>query len=304
MRSFCTRILLLVAFFAAFAVSSRANDSDIVNCNKNWRIVVLGSSTPFGTGASTYDSSWVGKFTSYVLRRNAANEIVNLAIPGFTTYQNLRPDGYTPPPGRPSPTAGFNITAALALDPDAIIINMPSNDAFNNYTITEQQDNFEATMALADAANVPVWVTTSQPRNNLTLAQTQNLIQLRDWVQTRFGDKAVDFWSTIANPDGTIVSLYGFDNVHVNNAGHNLFFTRVAAETILDSLCNRFTGTLVARAGNDQSIVLPANSVTLDGSLSSSSGVINSYSWSKISGPATFTISSHQIPLQLRLPTW
>ena len=292
MRSFCTRFILLLAFFSAITVSSRANDSDIVNCNKNWRIVVLGSSTPFGTGASTYDSSWVGKFTSYVKRRNDANEIVNLSIPGFTTYQNLRPDGYTPPPGRPSPTAGFNITAALALDPDAIIINMPSNDAFNNYTISEQQDNFEATMALADAANVPVWVTTSQPRNNITLAQTQNLIQLRDWVQTRFGDKAVDFWSTIANPDGTIVSLYGFDNVHVNNAGHNLFFTRVAAETILDSLCNRFTGTLVARAGNDQSIVLPTNSVTLDGSLSSSSGIINSYSWSKISGPATFTIGS------------
>ena len=292
MRYLFTRSLLLVLFFMSVSFAGFSNDSDVVNCNKHWKIVVLGSSTAFGNGASIYDSSWVGRFTAYVKRRNTLNEVINLGIPGFTTYQNLRPDGYIPPPGRPSPSAGFNITAAIAATPDAIIINMPSNDAFNNYSLSEQQANFEATMALADAANIPVWVTTSQPRNNITTGQTQNLVQLRDWINTRFGDKAVDFWNGIANPDGTIVSTYGFDNVHVNDAGHKLLFGRVAAETILDSLCNRFTGTLVARAGNDQSIVLPTNSVTMDGSSSSSSGVITSYSWTKTAGPSTFTIVS------------
>jgi lysophospholipase L1-like esterase len=292
MLNLLTRLTFIISLILSFSGEARANDSDIVNCNKNWRIVVLGSSTAFGTGATEYDSSWVGKYTAYMKRRDITSEIINLAIPGFTTYQNLRPDGYTPPGGRPTPVSGFNITAALAQNPDAIIINMPSNDAFNDYTLSEQQANFEAALALTDAANIPVWVTTSQPRNNMTVAQIQNLTDLRDWIQTRFGDKAVDFWSLVSNPDGSIATFYDFDNVHVNNEGHRLFFTRMAAENILDSLCNRFTGTLVARAGNDQSIILPVNSVTLDGSNSSSSGTITSYSWAKISGPATFNIVS------------
>jgi len=300
MSNLFQRIALTISILCFWAGNVHANDSDVVNCNKAWKIVVIGSSTAFGIGASEPDSSWAGKFISYIKRRNQANEIINLASPGYTTYQNLRPTGYIPPSGRPSPDPLFNITAALAENPDAIIINMPSNDAANNYTLTEQQDNFEAALALADANNIPVWVTTSQPRNNMTTLQIQNLEQLRDWVFLRFGDKAVDFWTVIANSDGSIADLYDFDNnVHVNNAGHQLFFTRMAAETILDSLCNRFTGTLVARAGNDQSIVLPLNQVTLDGSASSSGGTITSYSWAKVSGPSSFTLTSPNQPITL-----
>jgi lysophospholipase L1-like esterase len=293
------RLSLTISILCIWSGNVYANDSDVVNCNKTWKIVVLGSSTAFGIGASEPDSSWVGKFTSYIKRRNQANEIINLSIPGYTTYQNLRPSGYTPPAGRPSPDPLNNITAALAQNPDAIIINIPSNDAVNNYTLSEQQENFEAALALADANNIPVWVTTSQPRSNITLQQTQNLEQLRDWIFLRFGNKAVDFWTDVANPDGSIVSFYDFDNVHVNNEGHRLFFLRMAAETILDSLCNRFTGTLVARAGNDQSIALPLNQVTLDGSASTSGGTITSYSWAKVSGPSSFTLTNSNQPITL-----
>ncbi|HKP31582.1 MAG TPA: hypothetical protein VJT83_02610, partial [Chitinophagaceae bacterium] len=49
----------------------------------------------------------------------------------------------------------------------------------------------------------------------------------------------------------------------------------------------------VARAGADQTITLPANSVTLNGSASSDAdGMINSYAWSKIAGPATYNIAN------------
>ena len=167
-NNFFSRFSLLITLFFFIIVNANANDSDVVNCNKSWKIVVLGSSTSFGTGATVYDSSWVGLFTAYVKRRNVLNSVVNLGIPGYTTYQNLRPTGYIPPAGRPSPNSGFNITAALLEHPNAIIINMPSNDAVNNYTIAEQQSNFEAAIRLADSANIPVWVTTTQPRNLLT----------------------------------------------------------------------------------------------------------------------------------------
>ena len=49
----------------------------------------------------------------------------------------------------------------------------------------------------------------------------------------------------------------------------------------------------VARAGADISITLPTNNTTLNGSLSSDpDGWINAYAWTKISGPATYTIGS------------
>lgn len=48
----------------------------------------------------------------------------------------------------------------------------------------------------------------------------------------------------------------------------------------------------VANAGSDQSITLPANSVTLNGSGLDTDGTIVSYAWSKTSGPSTFSITS------------
>jgi hypothetical protein len=46
----------------------------------------------------------------------------------------------------------------------------------------------------------------------------------------------------------------------------------------------------VANAGNDVILVLPKNSVILSGSGSDPDGKIASYTWSKLSGPATYTI--------------
>jgi predicted esterase len=49
----------------------------------------------------------------------------------------------------------------------------------------------------------------------------------------------------------------------------------------------------VVNAGNDQTITLPTNNVTLDGSKSvDPRGAIKQYQWTKISGPANFTLSN------------
>jgi lysophospholipase L1-like esterase len=213
-----------------------------VNCGRSWRIVVLGSSTAYGTGASTTDSSWVSRYRRYVKSKNVNSQVFNLGIPGYKTYQNLRPDGYIPPINRPAPASGFNITAALALTPDAIIVNMPSNDAANNYTVAEQKENFEETFRIADSANIPIWVTTTQPRLYMSADQMQNLRDMRQWIIDRFGTKSINFWDDIANADGTIASYYFYDYVHVNNRGHEEFFNRMKKECLLDSLCKRYQG--------------------------------------------------------------
>ena len=283
----------ILLFFALFIViQAHAGDSDVVNCNRSWKIVILGSSTAYGTGASTTDSSFVSKYRAYLKRKNPLNNVINYGIPGYRTYHNLRPSGYVPPSDRPYPNTDFNISAALLDNPDAIIINMPSNDAANSYTLEEQQANFEATMRIADSLKIPVWVTTSQPRLYMSTDQMTNLRNFRTWVLTRFAEKAVDFWDGIANEDGTIASQYFYDYVHVNNAGHEEFYKRLKKECILDTLANRYLGKLTVNAGNDVSLNLPTTIYNLQGVASSSNATISSIIWNKISGPSIYTFSS------------
>ncbi len=283
-------ILLFLTIFISLNV--HAGDSDVVNCNKSWKLVILGSSTTYGTGASSTDSSFVSKYRAYLKRKNPLNNIVNYGIPGYRTYHNLRPTGYVPPTDRPYPNTEFNISAALLDRPDAIIINMPSNDAASNYTLAEQQANFEATMRIADSLKIPVWVTTSQPRYNMTPEQMTNLKNFRSWVLTRFAEKAVDFWDGIANDDGTIASQYFYDYIHVNNLGHEAFYNRIKKECILDTLANRYLGKLTVNAGSDVTLNLPTTSYNLQGEATSTNASITSILWNKISGPSTFSFSA------------
>jgi hypothetical protein len=142
------------------------------------------------------------------------------------------PDGNAPPAGRPSPDRERNITKALSLKPTAIIINLPSNDATSGYSVQEQLANYSAVLARANAQKVPVWITTTQPRN-LSDAQRQNLMAMRDSTFARFGDKAIDFWTDIAEANGRIKSIYDSgDGIHLNDAAHGILFDRVVAAEV------------------------------------------------------------------------
>jgi hypothetical protein len=115
-------------------------------------------------------------------------------------------------------------------------VNLPSNDAASNYSIFEQTDNFERIAAEAAKANVPMWVSTTQPRN-MTEAKRQNLITMRDWIRGRFADHTLDFWTGIAREDGTVDSLLNSgDGVHLNDDGHALLFARVRDASIPEYL--------------------------------------------------------------------
>jgi poly(3-hydroxybutyrate) depolymerase len=262
-------------------------------CSQAYKIVVVGSSSAYGTGATPIDSSWVNKFRMYVQQQNPQITVTNIATLGLTSYQVL-PTGFVPPANRPVPETDRNITKALSLNPDAIIINLPSNDIAMGYSLQECYDNFNRLAAAADAQHVPVWITTTQPRDRLSPTEKNMQMTLRDWIIQRFGNKSVDFWTTIGNSDGSMVPLYSAgDSVHQNNYGHHIFFTRIVAEKIWDTICNRLTGTPpanqapVARAGADQSIQLPANKVFLDGRTSTDAdGNITAYQWTIVSGPA------------------
>lgn len=190
------------------------------------RVVVLGSSTAAGAGASPRDSAWVWRYRSFLQSLNAVYEVHNLAVGGYTSY-HIQATGFAPPEGRVQPDSLHNITRALGFRPHAVIINLPSNDAALNFSIIEQSQNFERVAEIAEDAHVQLWVCTTQPRN-LNDAGRLNLITMRDWLRDRFGEKSIDFWTGLAAENGRLLTAYDHgDGVHLNNSGHYLAFTRV-----------------------------------------------------------------------------
>ena len=200
-------------------------------------VVVLGSSTAEGTGPSHRDSTWVNRFRDYLEGVDARFDVLNLARGGYATF-HLAPAG-TPAPDRirGAPDPQRNIDAALARDPDAIVINLPSNDAAYGVDAETQMANFAAMVERADAAGVPVWITTTQPRG---LAPEWIAVQeeVRDAILATYGDCAIDFWSGFADADGAQAQRWDSgDDVHYNDPAHRIFFERVrdagVAEAVL-----------------------------------------------------------------------
>jgi len=196
------------------------------------KIVVLGSSTAAGTGPSNTANAWVNLYRQYIKSVNASSEVVNLAVGGYTTY-HVMPSDFIPPTDRPAPNTEHNITKALSHNPDVIIINLPTNDAASNYTVAEQLNNYKVILAKATAQNVPVYVTTTQPRN-FSADQRKNLIAMRDSTNKKIGTKSIDFWTDIANTDGTVNPVYDMgDGVHLNDAAHTVLKSRVEKASVL-----------------------------------------------------------------------
>ncbi len=190
-----------------------------------FRVVVLGSSTATGQGVTDPFNGWVTRYRSALAAQNPDNEVLNLAVAGFTTY-NVLPTG-TANAGKPAVDPEHNITAALDANPDAIIVNLPTEDTAQGFSVAEQLRNYATIVDTASEAGVPVWITTSQPRD-LDQAGLDQLAELRDAIEATYGERALDFWSTVAADDGTIVAYYGAgDGQNLSDEGHRIVFQRV-----------------------------------------------------------------------------
>jgi lysophospholipase L1-like esterase len=116
-----------------------------------YTIVVVGSSTAAGYGIKPKDSCWVNRF-AHSLGPEVA--VRNISKTGYSTYE-VMPTG-TRKEDRPAPDEERNITKALSFHPDAIIINLPTNDAAAGYSLEEQQANFRAIMQSVRDQHIPV----------------------------------------------------------------------------------------------------------------------------------------------------
>ncbi len=222
-----------ISFTTAYAKPGETAASEGCAGGGPVKVVVIGSSTAEGFGV-TVAESWVGRYASYLKSVNPAHEVVNLGLGGRTTY-NLLPSGMsTPVDDKPEPER--NITKALSLNPDAIIVNLPSNDAWDGYSKDVQMANFKIIYDAAQAQGVPVWITTTQPREKgLNSERLAVQLAVRDAIRQTYGTFALDFWTGIATSDNKIKPALALgDGIHLNGAGHKVLFDEVVKQQILE----------------------------------------------------------------------
>lgn len=210
---------------------------EIGNDNSECHIVVLGSSTAAGAGASPPDSSWVNRYKRAMYQKDTRTSLTNLAMGGYTTYHLLPTGTYINPSIGITIDTARNISKALSLDPYAVIVNLPSNDAANGFGVYQQMENFGLISDAANNAGVDCWICTTQPRYFLNPYQVQIQMDVRDFIFDIYGDYAIDFWNGIADENGFILPHFDYgDGVHLNNPGHRLLYQRVMDKDI-DTLC-------------------------------------------------------------------
>jgi hypothetical protein len=203
-------------------------------------IAVLGASSAAGKnlpeGGFSLSDSWVNRYLARLSTERPGSTITNLAVSGYSIYQAL-PTGTTNPSDQPAVDPQHNVTAALASDPDAIIVAFPSQALIEMGMADELIPNLQLIVDTAAASGVPVWVATNQPNKN-TLASIPAQLSYRNRVLSTFGERALDFWTPLADPNGVAIPAFlnPYDNVHPSAEGHRVLFEQVLAADIPGSL--------------------------------------------------------------------
>ncbi|GAB3047510.1 SGNH/GDSL hydrolase family protein [Spirosoma pulveris] len=187
-------------------------------------MVIIGSSTAAGWGASDYQHAWAGLLTQQLTN----GRVVNLAKGGYTSY-HLLPTNAPHPANRPEADTLRNLNAALKEKPTTLLISISSNDLIIGCSVEEIIANFNTIRSKALAAGVAhVIITTPLPRN-YSAEVTANLLRQRDLVLKTYGASAINIFDPLANEKNlTKAELLSGDGIHPNDQGHALLFTIIS----------------------------------------------------------------------------
>lgn len=203
--------------------------------SQNLKLGILGSSTAEGVGASSKEKSWVGLLNAhYKGNLEIIDTTFNLAKGGKNPYYSM-PTGYIPPSNRPSPNTDSNITRLINLGADVIIVSFVSNQ-YDVFTTEEIKNTLFTIKNAANDAGIDCFVTTTQPRSSFNSTNREKLRKLKDSIIDWFGGKAIDFFTLVAAGDNKILAQYDFgDDIHLNDAGHELLYDQVIAKNIFSA---------------------------------------------------------------------
>jgi hypothetical protein len=199
-------------------------------------IAVIGASSAAGKnlpeGGYSLADSWVNRYLAYLTGARPGSTITNLAVSGTNTFHAL-PTGTTNPSDQAAVDPAHNITAALATNPDVVIVAFPSQSQVEMGMADQVLANLALIVDEAAAVDVPVWVATNQPNKN-TVASIPAQLAYRDQVLATFGEHGLDFWTPLADDAGLAIPAYlnAYDDVHPSAEGHRVLFEQVVAADI------------------------------------------------------------------------
>ncbi len=221
----------LFTFLVLFGADQRV----VAQTVRPFRLVVIGSSTAAGAGAKPVSNAWVNCYERYLKSVYPANQVINLAKRGHTSF-HLMPNGFAPPGGRPKPDTLRNISRALALLPDAILVTLPSNDVASGNKVEEVLANFDVLVKTARECGVDIWFSTTQPRN-FSSEKIKMQCMLRDSILLRYPDHSVNFWSGLTTSKGKLREKFNAgDGIHINNAGHRVLYESLQANKLSERI--------------------------------------------------------------------
>jgi hypothetical protein len=142
---------------------------------------------------------------------------------------------------------------------------------------------------------------TAAAGNNQTITLPVNTVTLQGSGTDPDGNIASYQWTKLSGPAGGAITTPNAANTIITGLLQGVYTFRLTVTdnngaTATDDVQVTVNAALnlapVADAGADQSITLPVNSVTLNGSGTDADGSISGYLWSKVSGPAGGSIQS------------
>ena len=201
------------------------------------RLVVLGSSTAAGDPTPADPAkAWVSLLHQHYKSEGTIDSTFNLAIPGTNPYIAM-PTGYVPPSGRSVPNPNANITKAIDTQANIVIVSFVSNNyQVGGLSTQEIKTVLHTIKQTANDAGIVCFITTTQPRTGFNEASRQRLEDLKDSIINWFGFYAINFFDPLVNPvDNTIKAEYQYsgDQIHINEAGHQILFEQVLAKNIV-----------------------------------------------------------------------
>ncbi len=210
------------------------------NYNGIIHIAVLGSSTSEGVAATLpyATNGWVGRFVAWFRTQVPGTTLSNLSVGGYRTVDVI-----------PSGPATKNITFAMATYPHFIFVNLPTNDVSSNYPNASTMANYRTIKAIADARGVPMYITTTQPRNISSQTERFKLKIQADSIRNAFGANVIDILEELSDATYNIEPVYNSgDGIHLNDAGH-IYIYNTARDFIIPKM-SVFTSYEVHRATN------------------------------------------------------
>lgn len=210
------KLLFLLCFLLIGGCSRNDDPQGVVYRKKN--VVIIGSSTAAGAGATNYSYSWVG------LLQSATQDIfINNAVSGYTTFHFL-PEARSNSLGI-VPDVKHNISASLNLKPDLIIFAITTNDIAKGFSIEDYMANMKIMTDLCEDNNVEFLVSSTQPRS-LTYNQKLALLAINEKLEVVYGENYFDFYTPLCNFDVLEYKsdVDSGDHVHPNDKGHKIIF--------------------------------------------------------------------------------